>query len=240
MINRELQKRILSSIILIPIALFFIFQGPVFFAFFISIFFLTSSYEWVKMNKKDSFKVLGLVYLLLICYLTYLFRQNFFFQFILVLIVCIFTDLGGYIFGKIFKGPKLTKISPKKTYAGLIGSFILSIIAALIYIKYINLGQAAYLEIQYLLLENDLENFNLYFLIIILFISLISQIGDLIISYFKRSAKVKDTGNLLPGHGGLLDRVDGIIFAIPASYILFDYLKNEKKNCNTRLNWIHW
>jgi len=225
MINRELQKRILSSIILIPIALFFIFQGPVFFAFFISIFFLTSSYEWVKMNKKDSFKVLGLVYLLLICYLTYLFRQNFFFQFILVLIVCIFTDLGGYIFGKIFKGPKLIKISPKKTYAGLIGSFILSIIAALIYVKYINLGQAAYLEIQYLLLENDLENFNLYFLIIILFISLISQIGDLIISYFKRSAKVKDTGNLLPGHGGLLDRVDGIIFAIPATYILFDYLK---------------
>jgi len=225
MINRELQKRILSSIILIPIALFFIFQGPVFFAFFLSIFFLTSSYEWVKMNKKDSFKVLGLVYLLLICYLTYLFRQNFFFQFILVLIVCIFTDLGGYIFGKIFKGPKLIKISPKKTYAGLIGSFILSIIAALIYVKYINLGQAAYLEIQYLLLENDLENFNLYFLIIILFISLISQIGDLIISYFKRSAKVKDTGNLLPGHGGLLDRVDGIIFAIPASYILFDYLK---------------
>ena len=225
MINRELQKRILSSIILIPIALFFIFQGPVFFAFFISIFFLTSSYEWVKMNKKDSFKVLGLIYLLLICYLTYLFRQNFFFQFILVLIVCIFTDLGGYIFGKIFKGPKLIKISPKKTYAGLIGSFILSIIAALIYVKYINLGQAAYLEIQYLLLQNDLENFNLYFLIIILFISLISQIGDLIISYFKRSAKVKDTGNLLPGHGGLLDRVDGIIFAIPASYILFDYLK---------------
>ena len=225
MINKELQKRILSSIILIPITIFFIFQGPVYFTFFLSIFFLISSYEWIKMIKKDSLKVLGIFYLILICYLTYLFRQNFFFQFILALIVCIFTDLGGYIFGKIFKGPKLIKISPKKTYAGLIGSFILSIIAVLVYVKYINLGQAAYLEIQYLLLENDLENFNLYFLIIILFISLISQIGDLIISYFKRSAKVKDTGNLLPGHGGLLDRVDGIIFAIPASYILFDYLR---------------
>ena len=225
MINRELQKRILSSIILIPIALFFIFQGPVFFAFFLSIFFLTSSYEWVKMNKKDSLKVLGLFYLLLICCLTYLFRQNFFFQFILVLIVCIFTDLGGYIFGKIFKGPKLTKISPKKTYAGLIGSFVLSIIAVLVYVKYINLGQAAYTEIQYLLLKNNLENLNLYFLIIILLISLTSQIGDLIISYFKRLAKVKDTGNFLPGHGGLLDRVDGIIFALPVSYIIFDYLK---------------
>jgi phosphatidate cytidylyltransferase len=222
--KKEFEKRILSSIILIPMTIFFIFQGSVFFAFFLSIFFLTSSYEWIKMNKKDSFKILGLFYLLLTSYLTYLFRENFFFQFILVLLICIFTDLGGYIFGKIFKGPKLTKISPKKTYSGLIGSFILSIIGALIYIKYINLGGAAYLEIQYLLSTKGLENFKLYFLIIILFISLISQIGDLIISYFKRLAKVKDTGNLLPGHGGLLDRVDGIIFAIPISYLLFNYL----------------
>jgi len=220
----ELSKRILSSIILIPIAIFFIFQGSVFFAFFLCIFFLTSSYEWIKMNKKDSFKILGLFYLLFISYLTYLFRDNFFFQLILVIIICIFTDLGGYIFGKIFKGPKLTKISPKKTYAGLIGSFILSIVGTLVYIKYINLGGAAYLEIQYLLSIKGIENFKLYFLIIILFISLISQIGDLIISYFKRLAKVKDTGNLLPGHGGLLDRVDGIIFAIPVSYLLFNFL----------------
>ena len=220
----ELLKRILSSIILIPIAIFFIFQGSVFFAFFLCIFFLASSYEWIKMNKKDSFKILGLFYLLFISYLTYLFRENFFFQLILVIIICIFTDLGGYIFGKIFKGPKLTKISPKKTYAGLIGSFILSIVGALVYIKYISLGGAAYLEIQYLLSIKGIENFKLYFLIIILFISLISQIGDLIISYFKRLAKVKDTGNLLPGHGGLLDRVDGIIFAIPVSYLLFNYL----------------
>ena len=220
----ELSKRILSSIILIPIAIFFIFQGSVFFAFFLCIFFLASSYEWIKMNKKDSFKILGLFYLLFISYLTYLFRENFFFQLILVIIICIFTDLGGYIFGKIFKGPKLTKISPKKTYAGLIGSFILSIVGALVYIKYISLGGTAYLEIQYLLSIKGLENFKLYFLIIILFISLISQIGDLIISYFKRLAKVKDTGNLLPGHGGLLDRVDGIIFAIPVSYLLFNYL----------------
>ena len=220
----ELLKRILSSIILIPIAIFFIFQGSVFFAFFLCIFFVVSSYEWIKMNKKDSLKILGLFYLLLISYLTFLFRENFFFQLILVIVICIFTDLGGYIFGKILKGPKLTKISPKKTYAGLIGSFILSVVGALVYIKYINLGGATYLEIQYLLSTKGVENFKLYFLIIILFISLISQIGDLIISYFKRLAKVKDTGNFLPGHGGLLDRVDGIIFAIPASYLLFNYL----------------
>ena len=220
----ELLKRILSSIILIPIAIFFIFQGSVFFVFFLCIFFVVSSYEWIKMNKKDSLKILGLFYLLLISYLTFLFRENFFFQLILVIVICIFTDLGGYIFGKILKGPKLTKISPKKTYSGLIGSFILSVVGALAYIKYINLGGATYLEIQYLLSTKGVENFKLYFLIIILFISLISQIGDLLISYFKRLAKVKDTGNLLPGHGGLLDRVDGIIFAIPASYLLFNYL----------------
>ena len=224
MINKELQKRILSSILLIPITIFFIFQGSVFFAFFLCIFFLASSYEWIKMNKKNSYKFFGILYLLFTSYLTYLLNDNFFFQFILVLIICIFTDIGGYIFGKTFKGPKLTKISPKKTYAGLIGSYISSIVAALIYIKYINLGGASYLEINVLLSGKDVENIKLFFLIIIIFVSSISQIGDLIISYFKRLAKVKDTGNLLPGHGGLLDRVDGIIFAMPASYILFNFL----------------
>ena len=224
MINKELQKRILSSILLIPITIFFIFQGSVFFAFFLCIFFLASSYEWIKMNKKYSYKFFGILYLLFTSYLTYLLNDNFFFQFILVLIICIFTDIGGYIFGRTFKGPKLTKISPKKTYAGLIGSYILSIVAALIYIKYINLGGAAYLEINVLLSGKNVENIKLFFLIIIIFVSSISQIGDLIISYFKRLAKVKDTGNLLPGHGGLLDRVDGIIFAMPASYILFNFL----------------
>ena len=221
----ELLKRILSSIILVPIAIFFIFQGSIFFAFFLCFFFVISSYEWIKMNKKDSLKILGLFYLLFISYLTFLFRENFFFQLILVIVICIFTDIGGYIFGKILKGPKLTRISPKKTYAGLIGSFILSVLGSLVYIKYINLGGTTYLEIQYLLSTKGVENFKLYFLIIILFISLISQIGDLIISYFKRLAKVKDTGNLLPGHGGLLDRLDGIVFAIPFSYLLLLYLR---------------
>ena len=224
MINKELQKRILSSILLIPITIFFIFQGSVFFAIFLCIFFLASSYEWIKMNKKNSYKFFGILYLLFTSYLTYLLNDNFFFQFILVLIICIFTDIGGYIFGRTFKGPKLTKISPKKTYAGLIGSYISSIVAALIYTKYINLGGASYLEINVLLSGIDVENIKLFFLIIIIFVSSISQIGDLIISYFKRLANVKDTGNLLPGHGGLLDRVDGIIFAMPASYILFNFL----------------
>ena len=207
----ELLKRILSSIILLPIAIFFIFQGSVFFLSFLSIFFLASSYEWIKMNKKDIIKVIGIFYLFFTSVLAYLLREQFSLGiFILILIICVFTDLGGYIFGKIFKGPKLIRISPKKTYTGAIGGFILSLFASIIYAKYTAFG--------------TLFNLNNIFFLFILFISLISQIGDLTISYFKRLAKVKDTGNLLPGHGGLLDRVDGIIFAIPASYLLFNYL----------------
>ena len=111
----ELLKRILSSIILLPIAIFFIFQGSVFFLSFLSIFFLASSYEWIKMNKKDIFKAIGIFYLFFTSVLAYLLREQFSLGiFILILIICVFTDLGGYIFGKIFKGPKLIRISPKK------------------------------------------------------------------------------------------------------------------------------
>ena len=141
-------------------------------------------------------------------------------MFILILIICVFTDLGGYIFGKILKGPKLTKISPKKTYAGAIGGIILSIIIALLFTKYTELGTLVYSNLSIWIGDLfDIKIINIFF-IFVLFISLVSQVGDLIISYFKRLAKVKDTGNLIPGHGGLLDRVDGIIFAIPASYLL--------------------
>ena len=220
MINKELQKRIFSSIILIPIAIFFIFQGTLFFGFFLSILFLATSYEWVKMNNLDSFKIIGVCYLFFAFILAYFLREKFSLGlFILVLVICIFTDLGGYIFGKIFKGPKLIKISPKKTYAGAIGGFILSLVVALIYSKYTNTGALTYLNLS---IWTDMA-LNKIYLSFVLFISLISQIGDLIISYFKRLAKVKDTGNLLPGHGGLLDRLDGIIFAIPISYLLITY-----------------
>tara|TARA_B100001057_G_C22573660_1_gene842152 strand:+ start:236 stop:610 length:375 start_codon:yes stop_codon:yes gene_type:complete len=117
--------------------------------------------------------------------------------------ICISTDIGGYIFGKLFKGPKLTKLSPKKTYSGVIGGFILSICTVAVYESY-------YLNQQ--ILKN--------FLILTLIISSVSQIGDIIISYFKRLSNIKDTGKIIPGHGGLLDRIDGMIFAFPFSYIM--------------------
>ena len=218
--KNEVLKRILSSIAIIPVAFFFIFKGSVFFTFFLVIFFLVTSYEWIKMNKKISIKLLGVIFLFLSSCSAYLLREgenndglN---VFIFVMLICIFTDIGGYIFGKLFKGPKLIKISPNKTYSGMIGSFVLSIIAANLFIKQLPL--LTIFELKFFIL-NDIK-----LLFVILFISSVSQIGDLVISYFKRLSKVKNTGNLLPGHGGLLDRVDGIIFAIPISFILFRYL----------------
>tara|TARA_B100001564_G_scaffold226550_1_gene190998 strand:+ start:1241 stop:1909 length:669 start_codon:yes stop_codon:yes gene_type:complete len=221
MITKELQKRLLSSLILIPITIFFIFQETLFFVFFLCVLFIATSYEWIKMNKKDILKIIGVVYIFFAFILAYFLREKFSLGlFILVLIICILTDLGGFIFGKFFKGPKLIKISPKKTYTGAIGSFILSLVGGLIYIKYISSSDNLYFNLS---ISTDVALGEMYYLLI-LFISLISQIGDLIISYFKRLAKVKDTGNILPGHGGILDRIDGIIFAIPASYLLFYYL----------------
>tara|TARA_A100001015_G_scaffold82511_1_gene91554 strand:- start:217 stop:630 length:414 start_codon:yes stop_codon:yes gene_type:complete len=129
--KKEFEKRIISSFLIVPIALFFIIKGSTFFTFFLSIFFLATSYEWFKMAKRNFIKLFGILYLLLAFYSAFLLRNesglNFF---IFIIIICIFTDIGGYIFGKIFKGPKLTKISPNKTYSGVIGSFTLSIIAA--------------------------------------------------------------------------------------------------------------
>ena len=221
MITKELQKRLLSSLILTPITIFFIFQETLFFVFFLCVLFIATSYEWIKMNKRDVLKIIGLVYIFFAFILAYFLREKFSLGlFILVLIICILTDLGGFIFGKFFKGPKLIKISPKKTYAGAFGGFILSFVGGSIYLKYISNSDYLYFN------SSILEDFALgeIYHLFILIISLISQIGDLIISYFKRLAKVKHTGNILPGHGGLLDRIDGIIFAIPASYLLLYYL----------------
>ena len=121
------------------------------------------------------------------------------------LFICISTDIGGYIFGKVFKGPKLTKISPNKTYAGMIGGFFLSLLTILLYFDYLD------------------YTVTITWFITTILISSVSQIGDIIISYFKRLSKIKNTGNIIPGHGGLLDRIDGMIFAFPFCYGIFSY-----------------
>ena len=216
--KKELEKRIYSSIIIIPISLFFLIKGTVYFTFFLSILFFATSYEWINMCKKKMInKILGVIFLIISFYSAYQLRNisgtN---SFILIVLICIFTDIGGYIFGKFFKGPKLTKISPNKTYAGTFGGFLLAVVASLVFSNYVNTNPWLIFPLEFLELT---KNYETTFLIFVLIISLVSQIGDLIISYFKRLAKIKDTGKIIPGHGGVLDRIDGLIFAIPISYL---------------------
>ena len=212
MIN-EFNKRFLTSIIVIPLALFFIIKGFYLFIFFLSTILLISIYEWNRLSKNLYFvKILGIFFIILSIYSAYLLREEKgYLLFLFIISISILTDLGGYFFGKLFKGPKFTKISPNKTYSGILGSFLFAITGGMFLIKSVVILP---------ILSNDLIHIS----IMILSISLISQFGDLIISYFKRKSKVKDTGNLLPGHGGLLDRIDGIMFSIPFSYIFLDYL----------------
>ena len=122
-----------------------------------------------------------------------------------LLVICASTDIGGFFFGKLIGGMKITKISPNKTYSGLLGSIILSLFLGYIYFEVMS--------------DTIKLNINLFYFIII--ISLISQIGDLVISYFKRLAKIKDTGSILPGHGGILDRIDGMLLALPLGIIIY-------------------
>jgi len=164
-----------------------------------------------KKNKQDKFlrfffKGLSLIYLMLFSLLIFIIKSDFpnleVFIFYSI-IICVSSDIGGLIIGKIFKGKKLTKISPNKTISGSIGSFVFGLILIPFF-------------------QQFLGNINIYLIILItLLISLTSQLGDLFISFLKRKANVKDTGDLLPGHGGFLDRLDGILFAVPIGLILF-------------------
>ena len=209
----NLYKRILTSIPLLILLICTIYNN-LFLVFSLYIISTILIYEFsnilikiFKGNKKNLFIFLNL-FILYVCLFTsqvYFFlsgefenKQN---VFLFILSICIFTDIGGYIFGKIFKGKKLTSISPNKTYAGMIGSFICSLIICMLFIIYLN--------------------FSVNLIIFTLLISLVSQSGDLFVSYLKRKANIKDTGKFLPGHGGLLDRLDGIIFAVPLGIKIF-------------------
>ena len=202
--NNELIKRIISSIFLIPVALFFIIKGSFFFIFFICICFCIIVYEWHMMSKNKPYYFYGLFFLIFSFLTIYLLRieTNDYILTLLVATICVSTDIGGYVFGKLFKGPKLTKYSPNKTYAGMFGGYFLS----LMFVTMIPLFKL------------DLMQFGEFLFVI--GISSVSQIGDIIISYFKRLSKIKDTGKIIPGHGGLLDRVDGMIFAFPFAFII--------------------
>ena len=208
----ELSKRIITSFILLAFVALSIINSIV--LFILLIFFLYQlifefNFIFGKIfNKKKIyhliFQLLSIVYLtFIVLKLWTIFTGNNEIEKLyiyIIFLICIFSDIGGFIFGKTLKGKKLTKISPKKTISGMIGSFILSLTVVVIYSQ-------KYFEITNIIIFSIL-------------ISFISQIGDLIISYLKRKAQIKDTGIMLPGHGGALDRLDGLIFAIPLGLVL--------------------
>ncbi len=212
----DLNKRIFTSILLIGVLylsvksylFLFIILILTLFQIYYEFFILLRKFFFNKNEKILIFLFIILIYLttIVITIWNILYSNNFDnkLQLYLIISVCVFTDIGGYIFGKIFGGKKLTKISPNKTYSGMIGSYSLSLL------------------ITFFLFKNYIT-FDLIIMISLL-TSTVSQAGDLFISYLKRKSKLKDTGNILPGHGGLLDRFDGLIFAIPFGLSLFKLL----------------
>ena len=213
----NLEKRLFTSIPLIILLIIFFIIKYILIISLICISLVT----WIEFqrlifkvfkNKITKFFVntLSFIYLLIFSLIIFfgILEENFKINILYLFFVCIFTDIGGLLFGKIFKGKKLTKISPNKTISGAIGSFVLSLILVPIYLE---------------LMSDKIVSLN-YLIIITLLVSFISQLGDLFISYFKRKAKVKDTGNILPGHGGFLDRIDGILFAIPSGILIWKLL----------------
>ena len=205
MIKSNFLKRLFTSLLILPLFIFIIIRGGSLFNLFLIVIFFLSFFEWTKINLNNFLSVvLGMFFLIFSFYSAFLIRENIEYNlFLFLVLVSVSTDIGGYCFGKLLKGPKLTKISPKKTFSGSIGSFLMSLILGVLFVRYFNIQ----------------ISFNIYLVIFIL--SLISQIGDLTISFIKRKNKFKDTGNILPGHGGILDRIDGLIFVFPFYYFFF-------------------
>ena len=165
-----------------------------------------------KKNKSTlvSANIFSLLFLIILIFVGYEIYSKPPIGLLFIILICIFSDTGGYIIGNLIGGRKLTKISPKKTISGSIGSFIFALIPILLFWIYFNNTQ-----------DWNFRTDSYFKLIpVCLFLSLICQLGDLFISYFKRKANVNDTGTILPGHGGLLDRIDGVIFVLPAAYII--------------------
>ena len=217
MIDGNLKKRLITSIILFTILALLLNYNFILICCII-LFGTISILEFINLLKKiNSNIVLKFLYVsIFIVYILY-FSLLIFYNLnhgkeikvitVFILLICIFSDIGGLIFGKTFKGPKLTSISPNKTISGSAGSIISSLIILFIFVNLYDYGIPFY---------------KLFILTVS--ISLLSQAGDILFSYLKRKAKVKDTGNLLPGHGGVLDRFDGILIGLPIGNELFYFL----------------
>tara|TARA_X000000950_G_C13836224_1_gene628318 strand:- start:780 stop:1430 length:651 start_codon:yes stop_codon:yes gene_type:complete len=215
MISNNLKKRFYTSLGLIALA-FLIYNFTFFLVYFLIVLSVVATLEFMKLsqlilNNKLIISVTNLIFILYIfCFSLIFFIFSNFFELKIILYIilfgCIASDIGGYIFGKILKGPKLTSISPNKTYSGAVGSLVSSLVLVSSLFYYF------------------MQIFNFKIIIVAATVSIFCQLGDLIFSFLKRKAKLKDTGNFLPGHGGVLDRLDGILFGIPAGFLFLTLL----------------
>lgn len=202
-------KRLISALIMIPIAILLVYQGGMLFESLIVIAAILMAFEWQYITHhqgqpKNIWNIIGIALIAAPCLsLIWLRRQSHGFEIVMWLFLVVWgSDIGGYIFGKTFKGPKLAaKISPNKTWSGFAGGVLLAGIFGSFFI--------------------NLYNYNIVnFITFAIIISIYSQISDLLESYVKRRFGVKDSGNIIPGHGGILDRVDGLILAAPKTALL--------------------
>jgi phosphatidate cytidylyltransferase len=210
MISENLKKRLITSSLLVLLIFLIVKSNQilVYSLLVLGVFSLIEFFQIInKIIKKNVFRfifnMLFSLYIFFFCQLFFFFSSLIHLKFLLftILIGCIASDLGGYIFGKTFKGPRLTKISPKKTFSGAAGSIIFtSVIISSLFFYYTNV-------------------YGLKIFVLGILVSLSNQAGDLFFSALKRKAKIKDTGNLLPGHGGILDRIDGILIGVPLGII---------------------
>jgi phosphatidate cytidylyltransferase len=210
-VKNELFLRIITSIIILPLSLFILYLGGIFFIIFLILIGTVLIKEWIVINIKKSIiiNIIGIIYISIALFFSYLLRGQGNQQlhiFIWILTICICSDIGGYIVGKSIGGNRLTKISPNKTISGSVGSLFFSFFPLLFFHLFF--------------LDDYLISFNIKNILLTLIFSITCQIGDLLISYYKRYNNVKSTGNILPGHGGLFDRLDGIIFTILFASIL--------------------
>lgn len=210
MISTNLKKRVYTSLTLLSL-IFLIFNFNIILVYFLIVMGIFSIIEFSQLTKKISFSLTKFIIINLF-FIIYIFTFGFMFYLFsnlaglkiilfIILIGCVASDIGGFIFGKMLKGPKITKISPNKTYAGATGSLIFTTIIISIFFYYF------------------LQIFNYKIIMIALITSIFCQLGDLVFSFLKRKAKLKDTGKFLPGHGGVLDRLDGILVGIPFGFI---------------------
>jgi len=219
--SENLSKRIFTSVILLTVLIIGLFLHKYLWLILLIMASIICFYEFKILTKKIWNKkkplifcanIIIFLYLIFFTYTSFEIYKQEFNLIIFLLLICIFSDIGGYVVGKTIGGKKLTKISPNKTISGALGSLAFSLIPLIIFLyiqKFTNISE----------FQINANGFS-EILYVCLFISLISQLGDLFISFFKRKAKIKDTGSILPGHGGLLDRMDGILFAIPSFFIV--------------------